>query len=534
MDRRNFLITTGAVAAAAATGSLDARADIPARRPLAAVRGSLVAQQELTTDQKRLIVDVGINLVEQVYVHRTMKMAQYGIDVVPQLRALRARVSDMKDLAFHREMRRIFVQLRDRHTFYISGEHKETYILGVTTLRAFDNGEWKYFITRSDDHSMIPIGSQVVSWNGVHPEQVVEEFAENVGAGNLSSRLAVARRDLTKRLTSKYDLPFENEVRLGIIDPAGKNKEALLKWHIQQVQRKLEVPTEHIHELGIDEPHYVTTESDTDADWVSSKKITFGGRDFGLLHIKTFHVPDNYISTYMEHVLEKLKPLPPTGLVIDIRHNGGGYIVPGETMLQLFTSKPIEPHTFRLRASETMAAATDRHRLRTWKPTTVQGVAFGSEFSADFPLTSRCDSQHDGRRGANCIQWVYPGPVILLVDSITYSTADMFASGFQSNAIGKIIGVDDNIGAGGANNFKSLADLRQLLPHNDPRFPPLPNGVDFSVAVRQAIRKGPYSGMILEDEGIKVDYQYKLTKRDVLPQSKDRDLLEYACGLLRA
>jgi hypothetical protein len=521
MHRRDFLIRAGAVAAAATTKGLDARANMPEPKLLSEIRGSLVARQELTPGQKRLIVDVATNLVEQVYVHRPMKIAQYGVDVVPQLRALRVHAPDMADMAFHREMRRIFVQLRDRHTHYISTGQNEVYVLGITIARAFDGGEWKYFIIQSDDPA-IPIGSQIVTWNGGQPEQVVEELAEHVGAGNVASRLAMARQYLTRRLTSKFDPPIENEVRVGIVDPSGGKSDIALNWQVQKIQRKLEVPTEHLHELGIDEPLFLTSESAADSDWVSSRTISFGGRDYGLLQIKTFMSPNNY----MDHILEKLRALPPSGLVIDIRQNGGGIISHGENLLQLFAPKPpIQPLTFRFRASDTMATATSITG-GTWNPTIVQGMAFGSEYSADFPLTNE--------KAANKIGRVYPGPVILIVDAITYSTADMFTSGFQSHGIGKIIGVDENIGAGGANNFSSISDLRKLLPKDDPRFPPLPAGVDFGFAVRQAIRRGPYSGMILEDEGIKVDVQYKLTKRDIFPATKDLDLLAYACGLLAA
>jgi hypothetical protein len=518
MDRRQFLIATGAAATTAAAGDFKAAAGVPERRPLSAVRRDLLARQELTPDQKRLIVDVAVNLVEQVYVHRAMKMAQYGIDVVPQLRVLRGHVTGLADLAFHREMRRIFVELRDRHTHYISAGQNEVYALGFTAARAFDNGAWKYFVTKSAS-PQIGVGSEIVSWNGGQPDLVVEELAEAVGAGNIPSRLAMARIYLTRRLASKFDPPVENEVRLGIIEPGGAKKDVSMEWHIEQAQRKLEVPQEHTFHLGVDAPFLLTQEREADASWVSSRTISVNGRDYGFLKIKSFISPKNYI----EQILEKLKPLPPTGLVIDVRQNGGGIISHGESLLQLFTSKPIEPLTFRFRASETMAAATESAQ-QTWNPTIVQGVAFGSEHSADFTLTS----PHE----ANRIHRVYPGPSVLIADGITYSTADMFTSGFQSHGIGKIICVDDNIGAGGANNFPSLKNLVQMLPKNDPRFPPLPAGVDFGFAVRQAIRKGPYSGMILEDEGIKIDDRYNLTKRDVMPETKDLDLFEHACGLL--
>jgi C-terminal processing protease CtpA/Prc len=516
MNRRDFLAATATFTlATTADGRL--RAAPPEATSLRAVRSARAASRELTMEQKELIIDAARHLMEEVYVHRTMKLAQYGIDPVPQLRALRSRAPVLSDAIFHREMRRIFVQLRDRHTHYISGEQTEAYSLPFRTARALDEGRWAYFVTRSQT-STLPIGSRIEAWNGGELDRVVEELAENVGAGNFPSRLAVARRSLTRRLTSHFDPPVENEVRLAITDPTGARKDVSFEWQIEPIRRKLELAPEHVFDLGIDEPHFLTSEPDDD-EWVSSRTITVGGKAFGLLHIKNFHTPPNF----MDVVVDRVKSLPQTGLVIDLRHNGGGRIQAGERLLQLFSQKRIEPHTFRSRASGTMAqyfSSSERaHR------TIVQAMAFGSEFSADFPLTST----HD----ANDIHRVYFGPVVLLVDGITYSTADMFASGFQSHGIGKIVGVDDNIGAGGANNLKSYTHLLQRLPKADPRFPPLPNRVDFGFSIRQAIRKGPHYGLILEDDGIKVDHRYNLTKRDVLPESRDAELLEYACRLLQ-
>jgi hypothetical protein len=169
-----------------------------------------------------------------------------------------------------------------------------------------------------------------------------------------------------------------------------------------------------------------------------------------------------------------------------------------------------------------METVTRHSRFAKLHPTLLQGMLFGSEHSADFPIEGEeADYNRIGR--------VYPGPSVLIVDAITYSTADMFASGYQCHGIGKVIGVDENIGAGGANNWK-YSHLRSLLPHGDAQFPALPPGIDFSFAARQAIRRGPYAGMILEDEGVKLEVSYKLTKRDLLEGSKD--LMAFACNLL--
>jgi C-terminal processing protease CtpA/Prc len=51
----------------------------------------------------------------------------------------------------------------------------------------------------------------------------------------------------------------------------------------------------------------------------------------------------------------------------------------------------------------------------------------------------------------NAVGQLYHGPVVLITDALCYSACDMFAGGFADHEIGRILGVDANTGAGGAN-----------------------------------------------------------------------------------
>src|SRR5207244_2587085 len=72
-----------------------------------------------------------------------------------------------------------------------------------------------------------------------------------------------------------------------------------------------------------------------------------------------------------------------------------------------------------------------------------EAITTGSIYSRGYPITSI--------EAANDIGQIYHGPVILLTDALCYSATDLFAAGFQDHLIGKILGVDPNTGAGGAN-----------------------------------------------------------------------------------
>jgi C-terminal processing protease CtpA/Prc len=53
--------------------------------------------------------------------------------------------------------------------------------------------------------------------------------------------------------------------------------------------------------------------------------------------------------------------------------------------------------------------------------------------------------------------------VVLVVDALTYSAADIFAAGFQDNELGPILGTSATTRAGGANVW-TAAQLLQEQP----------------------------------------------------------------------
>jgi hypothetical protein len=172
---------------------------------------------------------------------------------------------------------------------------------------------------------------------------------------------------------------------------------------------------------------------------VETRTIHHGETDFGYLRIYDFSVEDT--DDFANYVADLLRSLPRAGILIDLRGNPGGIIATGEALLQLFTNQRIQPLGFRFRASEATKYMSDLNP-NPWVPTIDQGTRLNAEHSATFSLTA-----------ANKIGRVYPGPSVLIVDALTYSTADMFTAGFQDHAIGPVICTDENIGAGGANNW---------------------------------------------------------------------------------
>jgi hypothetical protein len=115
---------------------------------------------------------------------------------------------------------------------------------------------------------------------------------------------------------------------------------------------------------------------------------------------------------------------------------------------------------------------------------------------------------------------MYGGPVVLVADSTTYSSGDLFSAGFVDNKIGPFICVGSATGAGGANVW-SYGELRAALRGSAAALPPLPEGIDLSFAFRRATRAGANAGIPIEDVGIAGTFSYEMTLNDLLNGNPD-------------
>jgi hypothetical protein len=216
--------------------------------------------------------------------------------------------------------------------------------------------------------------------------------------------------------------------------------------------------------------------------------------------------------------------LPPTGLILDVRGNGGGYIAIGERILQMITPREIVPEPFHFLATPlTLTMAEGNDWLVQWADAIGQGIETGASFSQGFPLTSP--------ESCNDVGQVYQGPVVLITDARCYSTTDIFAAGFQDHEVGTIIGVHNNTGAGGANVWNHAEVLQRLVLPETP-FRPLPQKAGMTVAVRRSTRVGARSGVPLEDLGVVPDVPHFMTRNDVI--NHNVDLIAHAAGILNA
>jgi hypothetical protein len=233
----------------------------------------------------------------------------------------------------------------------------------------------------------------------------------------------------------------------------------------------------------------------------------------GYLRIWSFDVHDH--EAFVIEVDRLLRQLPQDRLIVDLRGNPGGLIWAAERLLQLFTSKEIQPTRFSLLATpvtRAMAESEFNHlELDDWLNSLTDAVSTGEVYSKPIALTDPSWCRDRDR--------AYPGTAVLVVDPNTYSSGDLFAAGWADHDIGPLISIGEATGAGGANVWGDL-QLNDALAGTPYAFDPLPGGAQFTMAIRRAIRSGVSDGIPIEDLGIR-GIPYAPTRRDLLEGNRD-------------
>ena len=567
-------------------------ADVPpsfladAAEPIRAMLGASVELAQflstagaLTLNERRLLVDQALVLLEQNYVHLPLKVAMHAVNPLQRLRLLKNRLERQTtgtmdpEWKFHAEMTEIFHSVRDLHTNYLlpSPFSGKIAYLPFMIEEYFDNQGPRYIVTRVVSGFSAPSfgpGAEVTHWNGIPIDRAVEINAGRFAGSNLPARRARGVQSMTIRSLRIHLPPDEHAVIVGYVGTDGTARELREQWlvadnlppfgldadaatpaaaaigldlgadEVGRAKRMLFAPGTIVQEREFSASGELPAATDA-ADLPTSMPGVFRARTvttpsgtFGHLRIFTFSVddPDGFVAEFVRLV----KQLPQAGLIVDVRGNGGGHIFASEFTLQTLTPRRIEPEPVQFINTPLNLKVTKKHRMNpvgidlgAWFPSMDQALQTGAAFSGAFPITPV--------DGANAIGQEYSGPVVLITDALCYSATDIFAAGFQDHKIGPVLGVDDNTGAGGANVW-THALLKQLLelPSADPGSPykTLPKGAGMRVSIRRTLRVGPLAGTPVEDLGVTPDVRHRMTKADLL--NDNSDLLARAGEILQS
>jgi C-terminal processing protease CtpA/Prc len=522
----------------------------------------------LSIADRSKLIDTALDLLDTLYVHLPLKRSMYAVNPSQRLKLLRRRSDQQQrllaDREFFNEMLSIFGQLRDLHTNFVLPEpfRSSTAYLPFRLERCVGNSgqEW-YVVTQVVREEVtdndFQVGAIVTHWNGTPIRRVVEANADREAGSNPAARFAQGLAALTMRWLGQSILPDEEWVDIVYLPKADKHpKQIRFEWRVfrrdestgaaataiaraqganiiavgmdarGEAERQIR---QRLFNEGATEPLRVSHFADKGPavrDWardvfpVCANVHTRSGA-FAYVKIATFNVDDE--KKYIEEFIRVVEKLSQRGLILDVRGNLGGLITFGERMLQLLTPRTIDPARFSFLNSErTQELTADQPSLRAWQDSIAQWIETGAQYSQGFPLLASDRYNDIGQK--------YQGPVVLITDALCYSTTDIFAAGFQDHNIGRVLGVDESTGAGGANVWDY--SLISPLLSDRTQFPAeLPGKASLRIAIRRVTRVGVNSGVLLEDLGVKPDEIHHLTRHDLL--HRNVDLISHAAKILR-
>ncbi|MEM7537048.1 MAG: amidohydrolase family protein [Chloroflexota bacterium] len=541
----------------------------------------------LTKADRLRIVAQALMLLTENYVHLPLKQAMYGIDPVQQLRLLQYQIEQQTttsaDSEFHTSLTKIFHSLRDLHTTY---RLPYPFSRMVAWLPFYVEEYWdaatetyRYIISKVIQVTGRDVpenlhGAELLYWNGTAIADAIAIHAEQLPGGNRDARRVRGLNSLTLRPLGHGLPPIESWVEIRYQTADGDEYAWSQEWYVfmpQSILHEQDMANTAIANTAIETQTAVGMDGYTDAIQ-DAKKILFSSgevkkkamfastvqdelimnghnvlpttmptiirarhikTDVGLLgHLRIFSFNVPSAESFVAELGRILATMPKTGVLIDIRGNGGGSIPAAEGALQLLTPQSIEPQhaqfintplNLRLCENSTTLELANA-QLDRWTDSIRQAIQTGAVYSAGFPITESAWLAQ--------IQQQYFGPVALITDALCYSAADIFASGFQDHAMGPVIGVHDSTGAGGANvwSYRLLQHLAAEGSEPIDSYLPLPEGADFNVAVRRLIRTGLNAGDVLEDFGVRVDTRHHMTQHDLM--NSNADLLNTAAQTL--
>jgi Peptidase family S41 len=521
----------------------------------------------LTLDERKVLVDQALVLLEQNYVHLPPKVALHAVNPVQRLRLLQIKLDRQTDqtmdreLDFHAELSAIFHSLGDLHTNYLlpapfAGQ--VAYLPFLVEEYAGPDGVHRYVVShlaQGFSAAGFQRGVEVTHWSGVPIDLAVERNAARFAGSNPAARHSRGLQSLTVRPLVIQLPPDEHWVTVTYLDVTGARQELRVEWlvvrNLPLFNDRAEVLSPATAAQGLDldghatgraktllfAPDVLADRQPTDSN-LSRMPTVFKARtvstpsgSFGHIRIFTFNVDDP--DAFVQEFVRLIGLLPQNGLIIDVRDNGGGHLWASEFTLQTLTPRPITPEPTAFINLPLNLRICRKHKdnptnqidLGPWFGSLEQDRELGAQYSQGFPITPADQANALGQR--------YYGPVVLITNARCYSATDFFAAGFADHKIGTILGVDPTTGAGGANVWthgllKALMDFEPADPASP--YQDLPKGADMRVAIRRSLRVGPKAGVPVEDLGVQPDVLHAMTRADVLEDNPD--LMAHAGQLL--
>jgi C-terminal processing protease CtpA/Prc len=544
----------------------------------------------LTLDDRKIIVEQALTLLEASYVHLPLKKAMHAVDPIQRLKLLQLRLDETTidkmdlELDFHKEMIDIFTSVRDLHTNYLL----PTPFAGYFAFLPFkvgsynENGQRRFLVTGIAEgyENILPAkfkaGVKITYWNGVPMQRAVEINANKNAGSNLDARFARGLASMTVRPLRTSLPPDEEWVELDYITDDGNyggryHQEWLVSNKglnfVRSASSRFENSSnsefvssdssKNVYKIGLDlttdligevnkilfAPKNVIEAERRLANATSVRDLIEKVKDLesympevisarkisdnvGYIRIRTF-TNDKYENFVDQFVNEFLR------LLRQLPKKGLIIDVRGNGGGYITASECIlqflTPQKIYPEPYQFMSSplTIDMTRRTDWLNPWASSLSESVTTGSTFSRGFPITSTDD----ANILGQQYHGPVVLVTDALCYSATDLFAAGFQDHQIGPILGVDGNTGAGGANVWE-YSLLKGILERAKSKYQlkKLPSDSNMRVSIRRNIRVGDYAGTPVEDLGIVPKHRHNITRRDLLEENAD--LIEKASEIL--
>lgn len=480
------------------------------------------------------------------------------------------KVDSLGEWEFHDWVVAAFSLVRDAHTLYVKpSPFKNAVAFLPFEMRPYTDATGRHYVVSRVlsatpggglGHPFFAPGAEILQWGAEPIDSHVQRAAGRLPGGNPSALFMRGAFHCTVRPLAYVQIPFDDEmpqatiryrlaescqehvitfpwlVATGLNHGTGFATTAfsvspLTRWnsicgHLLHCAYAAPTPT------PANEPEMVSSLPGVfvvhhSGNWEDLRDPKNPNARFGYVRIRAFsddsamNSADAMVSEF-RRILTLLDQTAPDGLVLDIRSNPGGEIPAAEQMLQMLTPRSIQPQLFHLANTPAVLALLDKIKstnlgslspddqarliraqveLGPWlHDASGTPLPHGDRLTSGQPLTPPAS--------ANAIGQIYQGPVVLLVDGLTYSAADIFAAGFQDHGIGVVFGLNDTTGGGGANLWGHADLVSNVGPLEGTGLEDLPGDASMTLAVRRCSRVELFAGQPVEDVGVKVDRLY--------------------------
>ena len=505
---------------------------------------------EFSLDEKRTLVDQSRLVLDQLFVHRLTKRANFGesVDHTPRLNDLAARMGTISTAQFNSELTNIYFKLNDAHTNYRYPTPYSCYrtFLPIDFNEALTSTGQRViaisnFATKPGVRALwtnpqnLRLGDIVHTIDGVDVYEHIEQLKTISMGANPDAKKQFAISLLSFKSQRLYAVPSNDSVSLSIERADGVNEMVEVPWLTSVKDECLNPPTTPTATTQgtspisdkqeiFRKPHQ-RNKNGTLNGWTDTTEPVLKYRihqnahgRFAIIRLESF-VPEDLSNTQViELVISLLQgPLSNTdGLIWDLRNNGGGYIDLAHSLIELFTPQDITPLSFRLLNTDANFHYWSKYPANPFTEVLNRVRGSNATYTSTIPWPTAARFNINGQ--------FYFSPVAILTNATCYSSCDMFSALMQDHGIAKIYGEQSTTGAGGANNYFHRSIITDLSDNLGP-FIELPAGSNISFSFRQTLRVKTHANELIEDIGVRSDRILAPCLVDLTSDSSDQLLV---------